>query len=49
VRFDRALLSRGAIDYMNMLNGGAAPEQQRDNDHNVGGEDPPRRKSIWDK
>ena len=27
-RFDRALLCRGAIDYMNMLNGGAAQEVQ---------------------
>jgi hypothetical protein len=43
------MLSRGAIDYMNMLNGGAAHEQRRDNDDNVVGEVPPRRKSIWDK
>ena len=28
MRFDRALLCRGAIDYMNMLNGGAAQEVQ---------------------
>ena len=35
--------------YMNMLNGGAAHEQRRDNDDTVVGEVPPRRKSIWDK
>lgn len=48
-----ALLCRGTLDYMAMLNGGAAPAEPQsgvwDRDDAAGGEDTPRRKSIWDK